>query len=186
MGSGAVSDGFVQGLWDVVLGDAIRAAPMSEADVAALLDRLTLICAVPSTSRASPGMSACPDTRRPRTASRTSSARSLPGAVTASATADQTPRRSASCTSWTRSSPSSLTAATLASPPRTPPGSPNNRSASHWLEPYRCTRRCVRADRQGHVRANHTGAEIDFVGPDLEIPFECKYTDGNWRNEPSR
>ncbi len=40
VGDGAVSDGFVQGLWDVVLGDAIRAAPMSEADVAALLDRL--------------------------------------------------------------------------------------------------------------------------------------------------
>jgi predicted AAA+ superfamily ATPase len=28
-----------------------------------------------------------------------------------------------------------------------------------------------------------TGAEIDFVGPDLEIPFECKYTDGSWRKE---
>ena len=28
-----------------------------------------------------------------------------------------------------------------------------------------------------------TGAEIDFVGADLEIPFECKYTDGHWRSE---
>ncbi len=33
VGAGAVSDGFVQGLWDVVLSDAIRAAPLSEADV---------------------------------------------------------------------------------------------------------------------------------------------------------
>jgi hypothetical protein len=28
-----------------------------------------------------------------------------------------------------------------------------------------------------------TGAEIDFVGPDLETPFECKYTDGHWRKQ---
>jgi uncharacterized protein len=37
---GAVSAGFVQGLWDVVAGDAIRAATMSDTDVTALVDRL--------------------------------------------------------------------------------------------------------------------------------------------------
>jgi uncharacterized protein len=52
VGGGAVSDGFVQGLWDVVLGDAIRAAPMSEADVAALLDRLAAnLCSPINASR---------------------------------------------------------------------------------------------------------------------------------------
>ena len=55
VGDGAVSEGFIQGLWDVVLGDAIRATPMSEADVTALLDRLTRTCVARSTLRASPG-----------------------------------------------------------------------------------------------------------------------------------
>jgi hypothetical protein len=28
-----------------------------------------------------------------------------------------------------------------------------------------------------------TGAEIDFVGPDLELPFECKYTEASRRKD---
>ena len=40
----------------------------------------------------------------------------------------------------------------------------------------------VQADRVMYERTD-TGAEIDFVGADLEIPFECKYTDGSWRKE---
>ncbi len=40
----------------------------------------------------------------------------------------------------------------------------------------------VHTDRVMYERTP-TGAEIDFVGPDLEIPFECKYTDRSWRRE---
>ncbi len=40
----------------------------------------------------------------------------------------------------------------------------------------------VQTDRVMYERTA-TSAEIDFVGPDLEIPFECKYTDDNWRKE---
>jgi predicted AAA+ superfamily ATPase len=40
----------------------------------------------------------------------------------------------------------------------------------------------LQTDRVMYERTD-TGAEIDFVGPDLEIPFECKYTDGTWRKE---
>jgi predicted AAA+ superfamily ATPase len=40
----------------------------------------------------------------------------------------------------------------------------------------------TQTDRVMYERTD-TGAEIDFVGPDLEIPFECKYTDGSWRKE---
>jgi len=40
----------------------------------------------------------------------------------------------------------------------------------------------VQTDRVMYERTN-TRAEIDFVGPALEISFECKYTDGNWRRE---
>jgi|HubBroStandDraft_3_1064219.scaffolds.fasta_scaffold05935_5 hypothetical protein len=40
--TGGVSDGFLQGLWDVVLGDAIRVSAMSESEVTALLNRLVV------------------------------------------------------------------------------------------------------------------------------------------------
>jgi predicted AAA+ superfamily ATPase len=40
----------------------------------------------------------------------------------------------------------------------------------------------VQTDRVMYERTS-TGAEIDFVGADLEIPFECKYTDGGWRRD---
>lgn len=37
--------------------------------------------------------------------------------------------------------------------------------------------------RSGPARGGATGAEIDFVGPALGTPFECKYADGSWRRE---
>lgn len=40
----------------------------------------------------------------------------------------------------------------------------------------------VEADQVMYERTS-TGAEIDFVGPALEIPFECKYTDTTWKRE---
>lgn len=40
----------------------------------------------------------------------------------------------------------------------------------------------VEADRVMYERTE-TEAEIDFVGPELDVPFECKYTDRAWRRE---
>jgi hypothetical protein len=40
----------------------------------------------------------------------------------------------------------------------------------------------LEADRLMYERTS-TGAEIDFVGPELDVPVECKYTDANWKRE---
>jgi hypothetical protein len=40
----------------------------------------------------------------------------------------------------------------------------------------------IAADRVMYERTP-TDTEIDFVGPELEVPFECKYTDATWRRE---
>ena len=40
----------------------------------------------------------------------------------------------------------------------------------------------IEADRVMYERTA-TDSEIDFVGPELGVPFECKYTDASWRRE---
>jgi predicted AAA+ superfamily ATPase len=39
----------------------------------------------------------------------------------------------------------------------------------------------VQADRVMYERSK-TNAEIDFVGPELDVAFECKYSDSGWRS----
>ena len=184
VGDGAVSDGFIQGLWDVVLGDAMRAAPMSEADVAALLDRLTLnLCSPINASRIArdvglPGHQAtinriedliraflawrCHRIRddRPNTAAQ----RKL--YFVDPLIAQLAHRRNAS-----------LPAPDAAKLTQQQVGLALARAISlHAPATF------VQTDKVMYERTD-TGAEIDFVGPDLEIPFECKYTDGSWRKE---
>jgi hypothetical protein len=181
---GAVSDGFIQGLWDVVLGDAIRAAPMSETDVAALLDRLTQnLCSPINASRISrdvglPGHQAtinriedliraflawrCHRNRdgRPNTAAQ----RKL--YFVDPLIAQLAHRRNPG---FPAPDASKLTQQQI--------GLALARAVSlHAPAAF------VQTDRVMYERTD-TGAEIDFVGPDLEIPFECKYTDDNWRRE---
>jgi predicted AAA+ superfamily ATPase len=181
---GAVSDGFVKGLWDVVLGDAIRAAPMSETDVAVLLDRLTQnLCSPINASRIArevglPGHQAalnriedliraflawhCHRIRggKPNTAAQRKLYFVDP--LLAQLAHRHNPN-------FPAPSPSKLTQQQI--------GLALARAVSlHAPAAF------VQTDRVMYERTD-TGAEIDFVGPDLEIPFESKYTDGSWRRE---
>jgi uncharacterized protein len=184
VGNGAVSDGFVQGLWDVVLGDAIRAAPMSEADVSALLDRLAAnLCSPINASRIArdvglPGHQAatnriedlvraflawrCHRIRgdRPNTAAQRKLYFVDP--LIAQLAHRRNPRFSAPETAKLTQQQIGLALARAVS--------------------LDAPAAFVQADRVMYERTD-TGAEIDFVGPDLEVPFECKYTDGRWRRE---
>lgn len=184
VGNGAVSDGFIQGLWDVVLGDAIRAAPMSEAEVVALLGRLLAnMCSPINVSRIArdvglPGHQAavnriedliraflawrCHRIRdgRPNTAAQRKLYFVDP--LIAQLAHRHDPVLPAPDASRLTEQQIGLALAQTVSL-----GAPSA---------------FVQTDRVMYERTD-TGAEIDFVGPDLEIPFECKYTDGNWRRE---
>jgi uncharacterized protein len=184
IGEGTVSEGFIQGLWDVVLGDAMRAAPMSEADVAALLDRLTLnLCSAINVSRIArdvglPGHQAAvnriEDLIRAFLAWRCYRIR------------DGRPNTAAQSKLYFVDP----LIAQLAH--RRNPGFPAPDSAKLTQQQIglalaravslHAPAAFVQTDRVMYERTT-TGAEIDFVGPDLQIPFECKYTDGNWRKE---
>jgi len=184
VGSGAVSDGFVQGLWDVVLGDAIRTAPMSEADVASLLDRLAAnLCSPINASRIArdvglsghqAAVSRIEDLVRSFLAWRCHRVRDgLPNTaaqrklyfvdpLVAQLAHRRNPRFQAPDTAKLTQQQIGLALARTVS---------LNAPAAF-----------VQADRVMYERTD-TGAEIDFVGADLEIPFECKYTDSHWRTE---
>jgi uncharacterized protein len=181
---GAVSDGFIQGLWDVVLGDAIRAAPMSEADVTALLDRLASnLCS-------------------PINASRIARDVGLSGHQAAINRIEDLVRAFLAwrCHRIRDGRPNTAAqrklyfvdplVAQLAH--RHNPGFPAPDAAKLTQQQIglalaravslHAPTAFVQTDRVMYERTD-TGAEIDFVGPDLEIPFECKYTDGKWRKE---
>ena len=184
VGSGAVSDGFVQGLWDVVLGDAIRAAPMSEADVASLLDRLVAnLCSPINASRIArdvglPGHQAAvnrmEDLVRSFLAWRCHRIR------------DGLPNTAAQRKLYFVD-PLVAQLAHRRNPSFQAPDTAKLTQQQIGLALARAVTlgvpaAFVHADRIMYERTD-TGAEIDFVGADLEIPFECKYTDGHWRSE---
>jgi uncharacterized protein len=186
---GAVSDGFIQGLWDVVLGDAGRspigrAAPMSEADVAALLDRLASnLCS-------------------PINASRIARDVGLSGHQTAINRIEDLVRAFLAwrCHRIRDSRPNTAAQrklyfvdpliaqlAHLRNPSLPAPDAAKLTQQQIGLALARAVSlhaptAFVQTERVMYERTA-TGAEIDFVGPDLEIPFECKYTDGRWRRE---
>ncbi len=184
VGDGAVSDGFLQGLWDVVMGDAIRASSMSEADVAALLDRLaTNLCS-------------------PINASQVARDVGLPSHQAAAERIEDLVRAFLAwrCHRIRNSRPDTAAQRKLYFV------DPLLAQLAHWRNPSlpapdaaKLTQQqiglalaravtpvapaaFVHTDRVMYERTP-TGAEIDFVGPDLEIPFECKYTDRSWRRE---
>ncbi len=184
VGSGAVSDGFVQGLWDVVLGDAIRAAPMSEADVTALLDRLaTNLCS-------------------PINASSIARDVGLPGHQSAINRIEDLVRAFLAwrCHRIRDGRPNTAAQPKLYFVDPLVAQLAHRRNASHPApDTAKLTQQqiglalaravslhapaaFVQTDRVMYERTA-TGAEIDFVGPDLEIPFECKYTDAGWRKD---
>jgi uncharacterized protein len=184
VGAGAVSDGFVQGLWDVVLGDAIRATGISEADVAALLDRLAAnLCSPINASRIArdvglPGHQAAldriEDLVRAFLAWRCHRVR------------DAKPNTAAQRKLYFVD-PLLAQLAHRRNPAFPTPDAAKLTQQQIGLALARAVSlhtpaAFVQTDRVMYERTN-TSAEIDFVGPDLEIPFECKYTDGNWRKQ---
>jgi uncharacterized protein len=184
VGTGAVSAGFVQGLWDVVLGDAIRTAPMSEADVASLLDRLAAnLCSPINASRIArdvglsghqAAVSRIEDLVRSFLAWRCHRIR------------DGLPNTAAQRKLYFVD-PLVAQLAHRRNPSFQAPDTAKLTQQQIGLALARAVTLGVPAafvhtDRIMYERTD-TGAEIDFVGADLEIPFECKYTDGHWRKE---
>ncbi len=182
--TGGVSDGFLQGLWDVVLGDAIRASSMSEAEVTALLDRLvTNLCSPINASRIARdvGLSGhqsalnriddliraflawrCHRIRKNRPNTAAQRKLYFVDPLIAQLAHRRDARFPAPDAAKLTQQQIGLTLARAVSP---------DAPAAF-----------VQTDRVMYERTD-TGAEIDFVGPDLEVPFECKYTDGAWRRE---
>jgi predicted AAA+ superfamily ATPase len=182
--TGGVSDGFLQGLWDVVLGDAIRASAMSEAEVTALLDRLVVNLCSPINASSIARDIGLKDHQsvlnriedlvraflawrchrihedRPNTAAQRKLYFLDP--LLAQLVHRRDARFPAPDTAKLTQQQIGLALARAVSP-STPAT-------------------IVQADRVMYERTG-TGAEIDFVGPDLEIPYECKYSDGAWRRE---
>ncbi len=184
VGSGSVSDGFLQGLWDVVLGDAMRASTMSEADVAALLDRLVAnLCSPTNVSRIARdiGLSGHQAT--------TNRIEDLVRAFLAwrcHRIRDDRPDTAAQRKLYFVD-PLIAQLAHRRNPSFPAPEAAKLTQQQIGLALARAISlqgpaAFVQTDRVMYERT-HTGAEIDFVGPDLEIPFECKYTDSNWRKE---
>jgi predicted AAA+ superfamily ATPase len=184
VGEGAVSEGFLQGLWDVVLGDAIRASTMSEADVAALLDRLSAnLCSPINASRVArdiglaghqAAMNRIEDLVRAFLAWRCYRAR------------DGRPDTAAQRKLYFVD-PLIAQLAPIRNPGFPVPDAAKLTQQQIGLALARAISlqepaAYVQTDRVMYERTD-TGAEIDFAGPDLEIPFECKYTDGGWRRE---
>jgi predicted AAA+ superfamily ATPase len=181
---GGVSDGFVQGMWDVIVGDALRATRMSEADVAALMGRLVEgMCSPLNTSKVASdvGLSGhqaaedriddlvaaflawrCHRVRdgRPNTAARRKLYFVDP--LIAQLTHRLNPSFPEPDISQMCQQQIGLTLA---------------RSVS-FTRPAAF----VQSGRVMYERTE-SESEIDFVGPQLEVPFECKYTDGSWRRE---
>jgi uncharacterized protein len=184
VGSGAVSEGFLQGLWDVVLGDAIRATAMSEADVAALLDRLVLnLCSPINASRIS---------RDVGLAGHQAAMNRIEGLVRAFLAwrchriRDGRPNTAAQRKLYFVD-PLIAQLAHSRSPSFPAPDTAKLTQQQIGLALAKAVSlnapaAFVQTDKVMYERTN-TGAEIDFVGPDLEIPFECKYTDGTWRKD---
>jgi uncharacterized protein len=182
--SGEVSAGFVQGMWDVVLGDAIRAASASEATVLALLDRLACnLCSPINASRIA---------RDVGLSSHQAALTRIEELVRAFLAwhcyrvRDQRPDTAAQRKLYFVD-PLIARLAHLRSPIFAAPetsklteqqiGLALARAAS-----LRSPATFLGADRVMYERTA-TGAEIDFVGPDLHTPFECKYTDASSRRD---
>jgi len=179
---GAVGAGFLDGLWDVIAGDAIRGSDVTEAHVAALLARLTANLGSPVNASAIATDIGLRDHERVNEriddlataflawrCYRERSGRPNPAAQRKVYFVDPLIAQLAHL----------RTAATPA------PDLSVLNEQQIGLQLCRATSldrpsAFIESDAVMYERTN-TGAEIDFVGPALEIPFECKYEDTPWR-----
>jgi len=186
VGAGAISAGFIEGLWDVLVGDAIRATTLSETDVAGLLDRL--VAALCSPLNAS---SVANDVGMSGHQAATDRIQDLVAAFLAwrcYRMKDGRPNTAAQRKLYFVD-PLIAHLGHLRNPTFPQPDLSKLNEQQIGLALLRAVSdqptpsAFVQADRVMYERRGTLDTEIDFVGPNLEVPFECKYTDGNWRRE---
>jgi predicted AAA+ superfamily ATPase len=181
---GAVEPGFVAGIWDVLKGDALRSTSMSEAGVAVLLDRLVQNLGSPINARAVATDVGLRDGDRvnDRIAALTSSF----FAWRCYRLRGELPNTAAQRKLYFVD-PLFAQLAHRHNPHFTEPDVTQLSEQQLGLTLVRAATRSdpaafLDSDRVMYERAK-SGAEIDFVGPDLGVPFESKYTNASWRRE---
>lgn len=181
---GAVQAGFIQGLWHVVSGDALRRTTMSETEVTALLERVVQnLCSPINASQMATDVGLRGGERVNERVNdlvtnflawrcyRVKGGVPNPAAQRKVYFIDPLIARLA------HSRNPRLTIPNASKINEQQIGLALTRSVSH-AEPAAF----IEADRVMYERTE-TGAEIDFVGPELGVPFECKYSDATWRRE---
>jgi uncharacterized protein len=182
--SGEVSAGFVEGLWHVVTGDALRSTTMSETEVAVLLDRLVQNLCNPVNASAVATDVGLRDGDRVNERINDLVANFL--AWRCYRLRGGLPNPAAQRKVYFID-PLIAQLAYRRNPRFTDPDSTKLSEQQVGLALSRAVtqsqpRAFIEADRMMHERTE-TDAEIDFAGPELDVPFESKYTDASWRRE---
>lgn len=182
--AGEVETGFVEGLWHVVTGDALRSTTMSETEVAVLLDRLVqnLCSPVNATTVATDVGLRDGDRVNERINDLVTNflawrCHRLRGGL---------PNPAAQRKVYFID-PLIAQLAYRRNSRFTDPDSTKLNEQQIGLAVARAVTReqpaaFIEADRVSYERTE-TDSEIDFAGPELDVPFECKYTDATWRRE---
>jgi len=179
---GAVQPGFVDGLWDVVAGDAIRATAMSEVEIATLLARLAANLGSPVNA------SAVATDVGLRNGDRVNER--IDDLVQAFLAWRCYRERSG------RPNPAAQRKVYFVDPlvaqlphlrsPMVPPPDPSllneQQIGLHLARALSLDRPAAYVESDGVMyERTGTGAEIDFAGPQLPVPVECKYEDKPWK-----
>lgn len=182
--AGEVSEGFVEGLWHVVTGDALRSTTMSETEVTSLLDRLVVNLCSPvnaSTIATQVGLR-----NGDRVNERINDLVTNFLAWRCYQTRGGVPNSAAQRKVYFIDPLIAQLAQRRNSRFREPDITQINEQqiglALAGAVTHRRPTDFIAADRVMYERTP-TDTEIDFVGPELEVPFECKYTDATWRRE---
>jgi predicted AAA+ superfamily ATPase len=182
--SAEVGPGFVEGLWHVVVGDALRRTHMSETEVLAFLDRLVENLSSPvnaSTIATDVGLR---DSQRVNerindlvTNFLAWRCHRIRGEVPNPAAQRKVYFIDPLVAQLAHRRNPRMVAPDLTRVHEQQVGLMLTRAASHARPAT-----LIEADRVMYERTQ-TDSEIDFVGPELGVPFECKYTDASWRRE---
>lgn len=179
---GAVSHGFLDGLWDVIAGDAIRGSDVTETHVAALLARLTANLGSPVNASAIATDIGLRDSDRVQERIDDLASAFLAWRCYRARAGRPNPAAQRKVYFVDPLIPQLVHLRTGALP--TPDLSLLNEQQI-GLQLSRATSLVrpsafIESDAVMYERTD-TGAEIDFVGPELDIPFECKYEDKPWK-----
>jgi predicted AAA+ superfamily ATPase len=182
--AGDVEPGFVEGLWHVVVGDALRNTTMSETEVAVLLNRLVQnLCApINASTMASDVGLRDGDRVNDRIGDLVTNflawrcyraRRGLPNPAA---------QRKLYFTDPLIAQLAHRRNARFPEPDITKLHEQQIGVCLNRAVARRQPSAFVEADRVMYERTE-TDSEIDFVGAELDVPFECKYTDATWRRE---